>query len=128
MQDDSCQINFDEKLLCFKEVYLGIFYAFSMKGTKIKDEKGKAISKDEAIDALKKCDLVAEWSDGDHSAKGFEYAEEFFRKELSNNIIRLKLNSSRSLNFRSEELNVDQKDIFFFKDGSRFTVSERKTP
>jgi hypothetical protein len=102
MQDGSCQDNDDKDLLVFKEVYLGIFYAFSMKGTKIKDKNG-SISKEKAIELINKYstgNLVAEWDDDCHYAKGFEYAQKFLRDKLPDNLIRLKLNSSFSLDFK----------------------------
>jgi hypothetical protein len=111
MQDDSCQ-KYDERLLFFKDVYFGIFYAFSMKGTNIKDENGKAISKENAIQALERSKLVAEWKDNEDYAKGFENVQKFFLDRLPDDLIRLKLNSPQLQYFSPDELNVGLKETF----------------
>lgn len=91
--------------LCFKEVYLGIFYAFSMKEMNIKDKNEETIIDTEAAknilndyaDKLAAGSRAAEWEKGAHYAKGFEYAQKFLLDKLPKNLIRLRLIRSCSL-------------------------------
>lgn len=107
MEDESRQKKSDEDLLSFKEVYLGIFYAFPMKGTKLKDKNGNAISREEAKAKINNNnltrDLSANWIASDNYAEGFEYAQKFLLDKLPPGLIRLKLNGPQSLSFRLEK-------------------------
>jgi hypothetical protein len=105
MQDEARSEKSYEDLLSFREVYLGIFYAFSMKGAEIRDKNGKAISREEAKAKINNGPtgyLSADWNDSDDYAKGFEYAQKFLLDKLPPGLIRLKLNGPQSLSFRLE--------------------------
>lgn len=129
--------------LYFKEVYLGIFYAFSMKGTNIKNRKGKIIDHAAAEKKLneyaEKCEKnqasvkrkmdcpcakgstakdgkrysAVEWNANAHYAKGFEYAQQFLIDKLPKNLIRLRLVCPCSVDIEPPELNINVKESFW---------------
>lgn len=129
--------------LNFKEVYLGIFYAFSMKGANIKNRKGKIIDRAEAEkkinDYAEKCEKnqaavkrksncpfvkgsaakdekrysAVEWNADAHYEKGFEYAQQFFIDKLPKNLIRFRLVLPCSMDIKPDELNIDIKESFW---------------
>lgn len=107
MTEATYQNNSEEKLLNFKEVYLGIFSAFSMKGAKPNEEEGQQSNKnantkkkDSPIsinyENIKKTiessgAIVAEWIEEESYANSFKYAEQFHLKTLPENHFRIKL-------------------------------------
>jgi len=129
--------------LNFEEVYLGIFYAFSMKGTNIKNRKGKPIDRAVAENILNNyaetCEKkqaafkrksncpcaegsaakdekrysAVEWNVHAHYAKGFEYAQQFLIDKLPKNLIRFRLVRPCSADIRPDELNTSLKESFW---------------
>jgi len=91
--------------LSFKEIYLGIFYAFSMKGIDFKKSNREVdIDRDAAIDMLDRYadtlvagSRAAEWDDKAPYANNFEYSQQFFLDKIPTNLIRLRLICSCSL-------------------------------
>jgi len=87
------QNNFEEKLLNFKEAYLGIFYAFSMGGIKdsaLDKDKVKSIINSYKITSGR---LIADWDNNEDYAKDFKYAVDFHLKNLPEDRIRIKLDA-----------------------------------
>jgi len=95
MAEANNQTNFDEKLLNFKEVYLGVLYAFSMNGIKncnLENETAKNKINSYAKEHLSE-ERIADWDYNEDYAKSFKYAEEFHLNNLQKDRIRIKLDA-----------------------------------